>query len=92
MLYAVIVGTATTENWITELHVLTVHRDLALEEAMRLLSERPADTVGRIQRLPADLPAVGAVLRLDLRSQGPATVTSTATRRARRRRDLGSKP
>jgi hypothetical protein len=92
MLYAVIVGTTTTENWITALHVLAVHRDLTLEEAMRLLGERPADTIGRVQRLPADLPAIGEVLRLDLRSQGPATVNAMTARRARRRRDLESKP
>jgi hypothetical protein len=92
MRYAVIVGTTTKENRIAEWHVLAVHRDLALEEAMRLLGERPPSTVGRVQRLPADLPAVGAVLRLDRRSQEPATINSMAARRARRRRDLGSKP
>jgi hypothetical protein len=89
MLYAVIVGTATTENWITELHVLAVHRDLVLEEAMRLLGERPADTVGHIQRLPTDLPAIGEVLRLNAKGQGPTTVNSMTARRERRRRDLG---
>ena len=92
MRYAVIVGTTTTENWITALHVLAVHRDLTLEEAMRLLGERPADTIGRVQRLPADLPAIGEVRRLDAENQGPAMVNSTAARRERRRRDLESKP
>ena len=92
MRYAVIVGTTTTENRITAWHVLAVHRDLALEEAMRLLGERPPGTVGRVQRLPADLPEPGEVLRLDRRSQGPATVNAMAARRKRRRRDLGSRP
>jgi hypothetical protein len=92
MLYAVIVGTATMENRTTELHVLAVHRDLALHEAMRLLGERPPDTVGHLRRLPADLPAVGEVLRLDARGQGPVTVNSTASRRERRLRDLTGRP
>jgi hypothetical protein len=67
--YALIVGTATLENRITELRILAVHRDLALEEAMRLLDGRPEGTVGHIQRLPADLPEVGAVVRLDPKGQ-----------------------
>jgi hypothetical protein len=90
MLYAVIVGTTTTENWITALHVLAVHRDLTLEEAMRLLGERPADTVGRVQRLPADLPEIGAVLLLDPKGQ---LFNGPAARRGRRRRDhTGGRP
>jgi hypothetical protein len=92
MSYSVIVARAAVEDRTTELHVLAVTKGLALEEAMRLLGERPPSTVGRVQRLPADLPAVGAVLRLDRRSQGLATINSMAARRARRRRDLGSKP
>ena len=92
MSYAVIVSTATMVDRTTELTVLAVHRDLELEAAMRLLGQRPPGTVGRVQRLPADLPAIGEVLRLDLRSQGPATVNAMTARRARRRRDLESKP
>ena len=91
MRYAVIVGTTTTENWITALHVLAVHRDLTLEEAMRLLGERPPGTVGHLRRLPADLPETGEVLRLDAGGQGPVTVNSMASRRERRQRDLGGK-
>jgi hypothetical protein len=71
MSYVLIVGTATTENRIADLHVLAVTKDLPLADAMRLLGERPAGTVGRIQRLPAALPEVGAVLRFD--AQGRAT-------------------
>ena len=92
MLYAVIVGTTTTENWITELHVLAVHRELALEEAMRLLSERPPGTVGHLRRCTADLPEPGEVLRLGAENRWQGVVTSTASRRERRRRDLGGKP
>jgi hypothetical protein len=89
MLYAVIMARAMTENRINELHVLAVHRDLVLEEAMRLLDERPADTVGRIQRLPADLPAIGEVLQLGVKSRWRGVVNSTFARRERRLRDLG---
>jgi hypothetical protein len=93
MSYGVVVARAHMEGAITELHVLAVHRDLALEDAMRLLDERPAGTVGRIQRLPTDLPAIGEVLRLDARLQRPVTFNSTATRRGRRQRDLiGGRP
>jgi hypothetical protein len=84
MTYALIVGTATTENRITELHVLAVHRDLALADAMRLLGERPAGTVGRIQRLPAELPVPGEVLRLEGEQ---ATFNPRAARRGQRQRD-----
>ena len=69
MSYVLTVGTATTENPITELRVLAVYRDLALEDAMRLLGQRPAGMVGRVQRMPADLPAPGDVLQLDPREQ-----------------------
>jgi hypothetical protein len=90
MTYALIVGTATTENRITELHVLAVHRDLALADAMRLLGERPAGTVGRIQRLPADLPEIGEVLRLDAK---PQLFNPPAAHRGQRQRDqAGGKP
>jgi hypothetical protein len=89
--YSVIVARARTEGTVTELHVLAVHRDLALEDAMHLLGQRPPGTVGRIRRLPADLPAIGEVLRLDTGGRWQGMVTSTATRRERRRRDLGSR-
>ena len=92
MRYAVIVGTTTTENRITAWHVLAVHRDLALEETMRLLGERPPGTVGRVQRLPADLPEPGEVLRLEAGGSWRTAVTSTASRRERRQRDLGGRP
>jgi hypothetical protein len=65
-----------------------VHRDLALDEAIRLLGQRPPGTVGRVQRLPADLPEVGQVLRLDAESRWQGTINSTASRRERRLRDL----
>jgi hypothetical protein len=93
MLYAVIVGTATMENRTTELHVLAVHRDLALHEAMRLLGERPPGTVGHLRRLPADLPAPGDVLRIDAAVRWPGTpaTNSMAARRERRQRALGDK-
>jgi hypothetical protein len=90
--YALIVSQVAIVDRLTELHVLAVHRDLALHEAMRLLGERPPDTVGHLRRLPADLPAVGEVLRLDARGQGPVTVNSTASRRERRLRDLTGRP
>jgi hypothetical protein len=90
--YAVIVSRVTVEDRATEFRVLAVHQNLELEAAMRLLGERPPGTVAQLRRLPADLPAVGEVLRLDAGRQGPATVSSMATRRERRRRDLGSKP
>jgi hypothetical protein len=67
------------------------HR-IALADAMRLLSERPPGTVGHLRRLPADLPEVGEVLRLEAALQGQTAVSSTASRRERRLRDLGGKP
>jgi hypothetical protein len=92
MTYAVIVSRAAVEDQTTELHVLTVTKDLALDEAMRLLGERPRGTVGRIQRLPADLPEPGEVLRLEAGGSWRTAVTSTASRRERRQRDLGGRP
>jgi hypothetical protein len=92
MIYAVVVGTATIVDRTTELTVLAVHRDLELEAAMRLLGERPPGTVGHLRRLPADLPEPGEVLRLEA-AGGPwqTAVTSTASRRERRLRDLGGR-
>jgi hypothetical protein len=56
MSYAVTVARAAVEDRTTELTVLAVHRDLTLEEAMRLLGQRPPGTVAHLRRLPADLP------------------------------------
>jgi hypothetical protein len=92
MSYAVVVGTATMVDRTTELTVLAVTKDLALDEAMRLLGQRPAGTVGRVQRLPADLPEPGEVLRLEAGGSWRTAVTSTASRRERRQRDLGGRP
>jgi hypothetical protein len=93
MSYAVVVGTATMVDRTTELTVLAVTKDLALDEAMRLLGQRPPGTVGRVQRLPADLPEPGEVLRLEAAGGSWRTaVTSTASRRERRQRDLGGRP
>jgi hypothetical protein len=73
-----------------ELLVLAVHRDLALDEAMRLLGQRPVGTVGRIQRLPAALPEIGAVLQLDPKGQ---LFNPPAARRGQRQRDrAGGRP
>jgi hypothetical protein len=93
MSYAMVVGTATMVDRTTELTVLAVHQDLALDEAMRLLGQRPPGTVGRVQRLPADLPEPGEVLRLEAGGSWRTAVTSTASRRERRLRDLaGGRP
>jgi hypothetical protein len=92
MSYAVVVGTATMVDRTTELTVLAVTKDLALDEAMRLLGQRPPGTVGRVQRLPADLPEPGEVLRLEAGGPWRTAVTSTASRRERRQRDLEGKP
>jgi hypothetical protein len=92
MSYAVVVGTATMVDRTTELTVLAVHRDLELEAAMRLLGERPPGTVGHLRRLPADLPEPGEVLRLEAGGSWRTAVTSTASRRERRQRDLGGRP
>jgi hypothetical protein len=89
----VIVARATVEGTTTELHVLSVRQGVGLEQAMRLLRERPPSMVGRIQRLPADLPTPGEVLRLDARAQASVVANTTAARRERRRRDLaGGRP
>jgi hypothetical protein len=76
------------------LHVLAVTTGLALEDALRLLGERPAGTVGHLRRLPVDLPEVGEVLRLDAETRWPGTPAdnSVAARRERRQRSLGAKP
>jgi hypothetical protein len=92
MTYAVVVARATVEGRTTELHVLAVHRDLALEDAMRLLGERPPGTVAHLRRLPADLPEPGEVLRLEAGTPWQTAVTSTASRRERRQRELGGRP
>ena len=92
MTYAVVVGTATMVDRTTELTVLAVHRDLELEAAMRLLGQRPPGTVGHLRRLPADLPEPGEVLRLEAGGSWRTVVTSTASRRERRQRDLGGRP
>jgi hypothetical protein len=92
MTYAVVVARAVVEDRITELTVLAVRRDLALADAMRVLAERPPGTVGRVRRLPADLPEIDDVLRLEAVPRGQTVVTSTASRRERRLRDLGSRP
>jgi hypothetical protein len=94
MSYAVVVSRVTMENRTTELLILAVHRDLSLEDAMRLLGARAAGTVGRIQRLPVDLPEIGDVLRLDAENRWPGApaTNSMAARRERRQRALGGKP
>jgi hypothetical protein len=89
---ALTVGTATTENRLTELRVLAVRQGLTLGEAMRLLGQRPPGTIGHLRRLPAELPTPGEVLRLEAENRGPPMVTSTASRRERRLRDLGGRP
>jgi hypothetical protein len=81
-----------TEDRTNELHGLAVHRSLTPEEAMRLLGQRPAGMVGYLRQLPADLPEIRQILRLDARSQGPVMVNSMATRREWRLHDLGGKP
>jgi hypothetical protein len=76
------------------MHVLAVTAGLALEEAMRLLGQRPPGTVGHLRRLPADdLPAVGEVLRLEAETRWPGApaTNSMAARRERRQRAMGGK-
>jgi hypothetical protein len=90
MSYALVVGTATMENRITALLVLAVHRDLAFEDAMRLLGERPAGTVGHLRRLPADLPEIGEILQLDARGQ--ARFNASPSHRGRPRTHTGGQP
>jgi hypothetical protein len=92
MAYAVIVARAAVEDRTTELHVLAVHQGLELADAMRLLGQRPPGTVGHLRRLPADLPEPGEVLRLEAGGSWRTAVTSTASRRERRQRDLGGRP
>jgi hypothetical protein len=92
MSYAVIVARTAVEGRTTELHVLAVHRDLALDQAMRLLGQRPPGAVGHLRRLPADLPEPGDVLWLDAENRWQGTINSTASRRERRLRDLGGRP
>jgi hypothetical protein len=94
--YALIVARVTMEDRTALLHVLAVSTGLALEDALRLLGERPAGTVGHLRRLPADLPEVGEVLRLEAEPRRFGQVTpadnSMAARRERRQRALGGKP
>jgi hypothetical protein len=95
MTYAVVVARVTMEDRTALLHVLAVTTGLALADAMRLLGERPAGTVGRVQRLPFALPEVGAVLRSEAEPRRFGQVTpadnSMAARRERRQRALGGK-
>jgi hypothetical protein len=92
MTYAVVVARVAVEDRITELHVLAVHQGLKLADAMRLLGQRPPGTVAHLRRLPADLPEPGDVLRLEAGGSWRTAVTSTASRRERRQRDLGGRP
>jgi hypothetical protein len=95
MSYALVVSRVAVEDRTTELNVLAVTRGLALEDALRLLAERPAGTVGRVQRLPADLPAPGDVVQLEAEPRRFGQVTpadnSMAARRERRQRAMGGK-
>jgi hypothetical protein len=95
MTYALIVGTATLDGAVTLLRVEAVHQGLELAAAMRLLAERPAGTVARVQRQPADLPAVGEVLRLEPEPRRYGQVApadnGVAARRERRQRAMGGK-
>ena len=93
MSYALIVARVTLEDRTALLHVLAVHRDLALADALRLLGERPPGTVGHLRRQPADLPAPGDVLRLEAEIRWPGTPASNgvAARRERRQRAMGGK-
>jgi hypothetical protein len=96
MSYALVVSRVAVEDRTTELNVLAVTTGLALEDALRLLAERPAGTVGRVQRLPADLPAPGDVVQLEAEPRRFGQVTpadnSMAARRERRQRAMGGKP
>jgi hypothetical protein len=89
MIYAVVLSQVAIVDRLTELHVLAVHRDLALEDALRLLGERPAGTVGRVMRLPVDLPAPGEVLQLDPKGQ---LFNPPASQRGRPRTRAGGQP
>ena len=94
--YALIVAKVAMEDRTALMHVLAVHRDLPLDEAMRLLADRPPGTVGHLRRQPADLPAPGDVLRLEPepRRYGQVAPASNgmAARRERRQRAMGGKP
>jgi hypothetical protein len=87
--YAVVVARAHMEGTVTELAVLAVTTGLALEDAMHLLGRRPPGTVAHLRRLPADLPAVGEVLRLDPREQA---FNAPASQRGRPRTRAGGQP
>jgi hypothetical protein len=91
--YALIVAKVAMEDRTALMHVLAVHRDLPLDEAMRLLADRPPGTVGHLRRQPADLPAPGEVLRLEAEIRWPGTPASNgvAARRERRQRAMGGK-
>jgi hypothetical protein len=93
--YALTVSRVVVEDRTALMHVLAVTTNLELADALRLLGERPAGTVGRVARLPVDdLPAPGDVVRLDAETRWPGTpaTNGVAARRGRRQRALGSKP
>jgi hypothetical protein len=90
MTYAVVVSQVRLEGVFTELHVLDVHRDLELEVGMRLLGQRPEGAVAHLRRLPADLPEVGEILRIDPKRQ-PFN-PSVAQRGQRQRSRAGGRP
>jgi predicted RNA binding protein YcfA (HicA-like mRNA interferase family) len=52
----------------------------------------PAGGVVTVSSTPAELPAVGEVLRLDTENRWQGTINSTVSRRERRLRDLGGRP
>jgi hypothetical protein len=91
--YALTVSRVVVEDRTALMHVLAVTTNLELADALRLLGERPAGTVGRVQRLPFALPEVGAVLRSEAepRRFGQVTPASNgmAARRGRRQRAMG---
>jgi hypothetical protein len=89
MSYALVVSRVAMIDRTTELHVLAVTTGLALEDAMHLLGRRPPGTVAHLRRLPADLPAVGEVLRLDPREQA---FNAPASQRGRPRTRAGGQP
>jgi hypothetical protein len=95
MSYALIVARVVVEDRTALMHVLSVSTGLELAAALRLLGKRPAGTVGRVQRLPADLPAPGDVVQLEAepRRFGQVTPASNgvAARRERRQRAMGGK-
>jgi hypothetical protein len=87
--YVLIVSQVAIVDRLTELHVLAVTTGLVLEDALRLLGQRPAGTVGRVMRLPADLPAPGEVLQLDPKGQ---LFNPPASQRGRPRTRAGGQP